>query len=396
MRCWPFGSFAGDVVGVAVGLVLVPAVAILGLSLSMMGLLPPPGSFIFPLFLVPLGAALVAGGVLLLAAAREHARVTSNQALFVAEAGHELRTPLATLELLAHELATHPQLREQAERLAICSRSLRAGVERLLDWGRLASGRVRLRLEPVSLGAVLDEASRLVQPRLAQKAQTLVRTGCADAQAVGHFPSLVSALANLLSNASKYGPEGQTIELGMGHEGGWVTVWVQDRGPGISPAEQRKVFRPFYRGRGVVAEGVEGFGLGLAVVAQVVAAHGGKVTLCSREGRGAALPCGFRRRSRGEPQGLGHRGRWGAPGILGGAFAAGGVGGGVRCRRLPGIGLGVAGGCGRHGFRPDPSQPGRFQAPGCPAQRGDPHARARAFRSPGGAGQGHGPRSGGR
>lgn len=293
MRRFPFGSFAGDVVGIAVGLVLVPAVAILALSLAMVRLLPPPGSWIFPLFLVPLGGGLVAGGVLLLLAAREHARVSRNQALFVAEAGHELRTPLATLELLAHDLGSLPGAETLGEKLAATARALRAGVERLLDWGRLASGRMRVRLEPLSMGEVLEEACKLVQPRLDLRHQTLVRKGLPDARVLGHRPSLVSAVTNLLTNASKYGPEGQTIELGVERGGGWVTVWVHDQGPGIGPREQRKIFRPFYRGQPGRVEGVEGFGLGLAVVAQAMAAHGGKVSVDSRQGEGSRFVLWF-------------------------------------------------------------------------------------------------------
>ncbi len=285
----PFGSFPADVVRIAVGLVLLPAVAILGLSLAMVRMLPLPGAWVFPLFLFPLGAGLLAGGVLLLVASREHHRIARNQALFVAQAGHELRTPLATLQLVAAELSSQPQQAELGHRLAAAAEHLSRGIERLLDWGRLTSGRLSLRLEPQPLGELLREAERLAWPRLQSRGQRLVREGEGHWWVVGHRASLVSAVSNLLVNASKYAPAGSVVELGVGERGGYVQVWVRDQGPGIPRAEQRKIFRPFYRGAGVEAEGVEGFGLGLAVVAQAVRAHGGEVRLQSQPGRGSCF-----------------------------------------------------------------------------------------------------------
>jgi signal transduction histidine kinase len=284
-----FGSFFQDVVGIAVGLVLVPAAAILGLSLAMVGLVPPPGGWIFPLFLVPLGAALVAGGLLLLLASREQRRVAQNQALFVAQAGHELRTPLTTLRLLAQELGQRQELGPQAQQLEAAAQALTAGIERLLDWGRLASGRQSLRLEPLQLPEVVEEARRLVEPRLRQRGQKLVCRGVGSPVVCGHRSALVSALTNLLVNASKYSPPGTEIEVGIGQAGSWAEVWVRDQGPGLPAKEQRKVFRPFYRGEGVTAQGIEGFGLGLAIVAQVASAHGGRVEVRSQLGRGSTF-----------------------------------------------------------------------------------------------------------
>lgn len=285
----PFGSFSADVVRIAVGLVLLPAVGILGLSLAMVRMLPPPGAWVFPLFLFPLAAGLLAGGVLLLLASREHHRIACNQALFVAQAGHELRTPLATLQLLAGELAGQPGQEKTAERLASVAQTLATGIERLLDWGRLTSGRLSPRLEAVRLGELLREVEGVVLPRLQSRGQRLVRQGEGDWWVVGHRASLVSAVSNLLVNASKYAPPGSVVELGVGEKGGYVEVWVRDQGPGIPKAEQRKIFRPFYRGAGVEAEGVEGFGLGLAIVAQAVRAHGGQVRLQSQPGRGSCF-----------------------------------------------------------------------------------------------------------
>lgn len=290
-RGLPAGSLPRDVVRIAVGLVLIPGVGILALSFAMVGLLPAPGSLLFPLFLVPLAAALLAGGVLLLLSSRELARMSKNQALFVAQASHELRTPLTTLRFLAAQLE-EPEKRQTMERAVAV---LEGGIDRLIDWGRLTGGQLRLRLVPVSLAGVLAEALRRTEAILKSRGQSLVRCGLADATAWADAETAVSAVVNLLTNASKYSPPGSTVEVGVGEQGEWVTLWVRDQGAGIAPALQRKIFRPFFRLPLAESQGVEGFGLGLAIVAQVMAAQGGRVTLRSKPGEGSCFTLWFRR-----------------------------------------------------------------------------------------------------
>ncbi|GBC79862.1 Signal-transduction histidine kinase senX3 [bacterium HR09] len=293
-RGLPAGSLPRDVVRIAVGLVLIPAVAILVLSFAMVQLLPEPGSLLFPLFLVPLAAALLAGGVLLLLSSRELSRMSKNQALFVAQASHELRTPLTTLRFLASGLED----REKAQALENVVAVLEAGIHRLIDWGRLTGGQLRLRLLPVSVAHVVGEALRRTEASLAARGQRVVRSGLEDASVWADQEAAVSALVNLLTNASKYSPPGSTVELGIGEKGEWVTVWVRDQGVGIAPGLQRKIFRPFFRLPFVESQGVEGFGLGLAIVSQVMAAQGGKVTLYSKPGEGSCFTLWFRRGQR--------------------------------------------------------------------------------------------------
>lgn len=287
----PAGSLPRDVVRIAVGLVLIPGVAILGLSFAMVGLLPEPGSLLFPLFLVPLAAALLAGGVLLLLSSRELARMSRNQALFVAQASHELRTPLTTLRLLAaqREGGEENQVMEQAVA------ALEAGINRLIDWGRLTGGQLRLRLVPVSLAWVMAEALRRTGAAFQCRGQWLAQSGLADVTAWADPETAISAVVNLLTNAGKYSPPGSTVEVGLGERGEWVTLWVRDQGKGIAPSLQRKIFRPFFRLPIAESQGVEGFGLGLAIVAQVMAAQGGKVTLRSKPGEGSCFTLWFRR-----------------------------------------------------------------------------------------------------
>ena len=279
-------SPAGDVAHIAILAVLLPALGILGLAAFMVLLLPPPVGRAFPLLLFPLGALLLGGGVALLLVSREQARVAHNQALFLAQAAHDLRAPLATLRLVAEELSG----REPAtgERVLACCQLLEEEVRRLLDWGRLATRKVVPRLRPLPFSRVLAASQQRVQGSFQARGQRLaVRGDLREWELLGDEEMLVSALTNLLTNASKYGPRGQEVQLEVAEEKGFLRVAVRDRGPGIAPEEQRKIFRMFYRGKG--SQEVEGFGLGLATVLQTARLHRGEVWVESTLGQGSTF-----------------------------------------------------------------------------------------------------------
>jgi signal transduction histidine kinase len=102
----------------------------------------------------------------------------------------------------------------------------------------------------------------------------------ADGQALG------MALWNLLDNAVKYSPHVKTVWVDARRETGHVAIAVRDRGLGVAPAERDRIFDKFVRGESAKAAGVGGTGLGLAMVRQIVAAHGGRVNVTSLPGEG--------------------------------------------------------------------------------------------------------------
>ena len=104
----------------------------------------------------------------------------------------------------------------------------------------------------------------------------------------GDPAALVSALQNLLENAIKFGPEGQTIRVRLLDAEQQVVLEVEDEGPGIEASEHEAVFEPFYRGAAAAGSAVAGAGLGLSVVADVARAHGGTVRIENR-GAGAVV-----------------------------------------------------------------------------------------------------------
>jgi signal transduction histidine kinase len=109
----------------------------------------------------------------------------------------------------------------------------------------------------------------------------------------GDGPALRRAIENLIGNAVKYAADGSWLGVRAGvaadRRGRWLTVTVEDAGPGISAEDLPRVFEPFYRGRGRAASAVPGSGLGLTVVRNIARAHGGHVDVTSAVGKGASF-----------------------------------------------------------------------------------------------------------
>lgn len=223
---------------------------------------------------------------------------------FLSIASHELKTPLTSLELQLDSIealrATQPDLPISAEKigrkLSVVERQverLTGLIENLLNVTRIISGRLELKREPVALDVVVDAA-------LSRLSEAIQRSGCTiDVQGkrgvVGDWDRrhLESVVTQLVSNAVKYG-EGAPVEVGMEENGGIACLSVRDRGIGISNDQQARIFQRFERA--VPEEHYGGFGLGLWMVRQIVAAHGGSVHVNSSPGEGStftvSLPLG--------------------------------------------------------------------------------------------------------
>jgi signal transduction histidine kinase len=104
---------------------------------------------------------------------------------------------------------------------------------------------------------------------------------------LGDEPALRRVFQNLVGNASKYGQGGESIALRARTKGSQVIVSVIDHGIGIAPAEQVRIFEPFYRAADVVAAQIQGAGLGLSLVKRIVEAHGGTISVRSAPGSGS-------------------------------------------------------------------------------------------------------------
>lgn len=208
---------------------------------------------------------------------------------------HELRTPLATLrvslELLADWRALPPEdVDELLARLGRGALWLDTLTENLAAWSAAEVDALTLRRTPGPVPDWLAPALLLVQPLLDRRDQGIVLDCPQPAPWVDGDPlRLGQALVNLLINAGKYSLWGDRLVVAVAPEGAWVRVSVTDHGTGVSPEERQRIFRRRARGRAAVQSGERGHGLGLAVVREIVEAHGGAVGVAGEYGQGATF-----------------------------------------------------------------------------------------------------------
>jgi len=209
---------------------------------------------------------------------------------FIADASHELRTPVTALknfnELLQGAAADDPAARAEflAESQVQLDR-LEWITHNLLDLSRLEAGLIALDVTSHDAGELIRASAAVFKTLAHEKHVTLsVTEPPSPVQVRCDRARIELALSNLLENGLKFTPAGGQVEIGaeQAHQG--VRLWVQDSGPGIAPADQPRIFERFYRGRG---KDVEGTGLGLAIVRSIVQAHGGRVTVESQPGAGS-------------------------------------------------------------------------------------------------------------
>ncbi len=210
------------------------------------------------------------------------------QRAFVADAAHELRTPLAALKLQAQLARRASDDGERASALAELEEGLDRAthvVRQLLTLAGLEPGAVAVPArEPVRLADLVRQAvadqSRLAEARGVDLGATRVSD---DAVAVGDAVALRTLVANLMDNAVRYTPRGGRVDVAAGLERGRPYVEVADSGPGIPEPERRRVFDRFYRLPGAAGTGS---GLGLAIVGAIADRHGAAVTLGETPGGG--------------------------------------------------------------------------------------------------------------
>jgi two-component system OmpR family sensor kinase len=226
-------------------------------------------------------------------------RVESESKLrrFVADASHELRTPLTAIRGFA-ELHRQGAVSGEEKTKELIGRiekeSIRMGslVEDLLLLARMDQSR-ELSQEPVDLENLIHEV--VASARAAGPEHPItVEIPDGDNFVLGDSIRIHQAVANLLANARTHTPSGTTIAVSVEQLDSEVAITVADKGPGLSQADQEKIFERFYRADSSRARtNGEGSGLGLSIVDAVMKAHGGSVTVTSELGQGAAFTLHF-------------------------------------------------------------------------------------------------------
>ncbi len=209
---------------------------------------------------------------------------------FVADASHELRTPITALrtfnELLQEAASGDPTA--QAEFLAesgLQVQRLERITESLLSLSRFDGGLVELDVTDVPVAALIDSVVALLRPLALERSVALSATPVAAGLTVRCDQQQIErALTNLVENALKFTPAGGQVHVGANAGEHEIELWVADSGMGIAAAEQIAIFRRFYRGQNATNGGS---GLGLAIVQSIVQAHGGHVAVESVVGQGS-------------------------------------------------------------------------------------------------------------
>jgi signal transduction histidine kinase len=245
----------------------------------------------------------VTGGVILLLGAsifalvrftRNAQRLARLQLDFVAGVSHELRTPLAVIHGAAYNLrGTVAQNPAQVERYGALlqqeSGRLKELVEQVLSFSGAQAGQVTRTREPLSIGQIIDDTIESAKVELHDANFVVEKKVAPDLPPVNGDPlALKHALQNLVSNAVKYGQNGDNwLGVFAGRAGGDIEIRVADKGPGIPTSEQKHIFDPFFRGKKALQDQIHGTGLGLNLVKKIIEAHGGTIRVQSEHMKGA-------------------------------------------------------------------------------------------------------------
>lgn len=236
---------------------------------------------------------LVTGVILVWVFLRRERDLSELQADFVSKVSHELRTPLTSIRMFTETLSLRRGDKEAEDRcigaLTRESARLQQLIDRLLDWGRMESGRRVYQLEPHTAAEIVAEAIEAFEPTREGRVEIERAVPSDLPRLLCDRSALVDSLVNLLSNAYKYGGTPRFIGISASHSDAHVRITVKDNGKGIAQTEHKRIFEKFYRVNDLLAREQQGSGLGLAIVQHVIRAHRGKVEVDSEKGKGSAF-----------------------------------------------------------------------------------------------------------
>lgn len=207
----------------------------------------------------------------------------------ISDISHQTKTPVANLQLYAQLLSEQPltpQGKDCAAAISAQAEKLQTLIDALIKTSRLETGILTLHPQSGNISPVVERAAAQYAPRAAEKGIALT-VGQRSGSAVFDPKWTEEALCNLLDNAVKYTPSGGTVTVEVKNYELFSAIRVTDTGPGISEAEQAKIFGRFYRASG--AWQTEGVGIGLYLTRQIAEKQGGYVKVESTPGMGSTF-----------------------------------------------------------------------------------------------------------
>ncbi len=223
----------------------------------------------------------------------DYARMEATRRDFVANVSHELKTPVGAMALLAEALLASADdsetVRRFAEKVLIEANRLGDMVAELIELSRLQGAERLPNVTDVEVDSVVSEA--IARHKVAaDNAKIELRTDSPSGlRVLGDQTLLVTALANLVSNAIAYSPPGSPVSISRRRRGDNIEIAVTDRGIGIALEDQERVFERFFRGDKARSRATGGSGLGLAIVKHVAANHDGSIGVWSKPGTGSTF-----------------------------------------------------------------------------------------------------------
>jgi signal transduction histidine kinase len=247
---------------------------------------------------------------------RQQRRLNALKSNFVSSVSHELRAPIASVRLMAENLEGNkiPEPQKQKEYFGFIvqeCRRLSALIENVLDFSRIEQGRKQYEFEPTDIVALVQTTMKLMEPNAAEKGVALkleasnIQHPTSNIEIKMDGRAIQQALVNLIDNAVKHSPKGETVTVGVemqnekckmkngddattiNSQPSTINLFVSDHGPGIPPEEQERIFERFYRRGSELRRETQGVGIGLSIVKHIVEAHGGRVRVQSEPGQGS-------------------------------------------------------------------------------------------------------------
>lgn len=277
-----------------VSLIVVPTFLLLALGVVLLFLGGFEANVVMGLLVLALSGAATTGVILVWVFVRREANVSRLQSDFVSKVSHELRTPLTSIRLFTETLSLR---RNDEKTQAQCitslekeTRRLQELIDRLLDWGRMESGRREYRKTATDVRSIVQSAADAFEAmRMKQDIDFDVTLPPESTTVFADRGAVSDALLNLLTNAAKYGGSPCKIQVECAESARAVYISVKDNGKGIPVTEHKRIFQKFYRIDDRLSRTQEGSGLGLSIVNHVMKAHGGRVDIQSRPGAGSTF-----------------------------------------------------------------------------------------------------------
>jgi signal transduction histidine kinase len=235
------------------------------------------------------------GAYLLWRDVRREVRMAEMRSQFVSGVSHELKTPLTAIRMFAETLRlgrskNQKMSEEYLDTIVNESERLTRLLNNVLDFSKIEQGKRIYRPEPTYLSDIIQATARAMEYPLSQQGFTLHVYAEEDLPPVKvDRDAIEQAVLNLLYNAMKYSGESRDIDLQLQRKDGHAVIQVIDRGIGIDPKEQKRIFEKFYRIPSEENKRTTGTGLGLAIASHIVEAHRGHIEVISAPGKGSTF-----------------------------------------------------------------------------------------------------------